>query len=1489
MDKHNLKTVVLSLSTALLLGITGCSSDSSNDDSDSSGSGGGTPPSSSVSYSGIGIDGILMDALVCIDADEDGSCNNGEVTTRTADDGTFEFPAGSPTGPLILSGGFDKSLTDGLNPDGSTKYKAFEGVLKAPEGSSVVTPLTSAIQSLMDNNSSISAADAEATIKTAMGLTDVGVSLTEFDPYNGIEGANSEAAKKILAKQTQLQILVHTAAATIAGADASTNVDDAMANVFDALVESMDTGVEVELDAQAVAIATRQAAAETFAGNADADALVVAVGTVAEDEAEDAVTAANSAETAISSGAAEDAIDTLDNAIKDVNQEDGHSAAQAKDDQPSGADFAAIIGAREAEDAAAKEAAAKEAEAVAARKKADQALLDAQSKDELEAAERLRVEAAQAEQLAAKKAALEAEKAKLAAAQEAAIDEAKALEKADAAAAEKDAADAAALAAEIEAQAAQAAAEALKDAEEAELEALKAEAAAAALAAEQARASDLIDLYIVSANNAAATAQIKKESIQVIVTEGYDVNASLTVATQAADKAQVDATALVEYKSVTAVADLNTTTAENLKDSVLAQALIVSDALSDAQAIKTAEQLRVINLINSYIVTANDAAATAQTEKAELQVIATEGYEVDANLTVATQAAEKAQVDATALVEYKSATAVADLNTTTALNLKDSVVEQALIVSNALSDAQAIKVTKISITASQVTAQAALESAQASSVLAETSFSQAMDDADTMRNLDQEEKSIDLSTEVTAATNAAEAIFAKVEVAAAAAAEAATAQETAETTTSTTVAQAAATQAAEKATLAAQAAAEAAEAAAAVREQLLTMQAEIGIAQQIRVSQVAALAALEAAQASSALAETSYGQAVADSAAMNTLDQETSTVDFSTEVAAATNAAEAIYAKVEAAQVAASQTEAASLAADSATSVSEAQAAAVLAAEKAAETAQIAGEAAAEAALVREQLRAMQETVAGTEGRSSNVANAVDSFNTFDPTTESLTAKLAEIKDTLGTENKDELVLAAFIDIVDIVNSDAVKNLIDTNSSLPNLDAFSGDVDVMVTMASTASTLGGTELIHEMAVKLKNASDVIGNAFVDNSKVMEYGDAVIGVNDALLVRAGALSAASALEMVASYSYGDISFARVQTRTIDGEEYEYVQGEIDPIGLFGQDTFLKMDNTARLVDAGELLKSAATLYVSIDPAYILSQDLNTSGAESLLDAFNGDGLFEQSDGSAVNVNKIFSSTDYLDRDDLDIPTAYLGYSSDVLAEYNKAADHYENVSTYVAGGCSGDFPTADINWTLLSNPERNTTVTLDIDLTIKEKHPTYMESRPVFFDQYWAEHECQFYTQGDSDYGRADSEISPKESVSDVIIPVKLADKFVSGATFYTHFYNGDDTFIKVELTSESDVTATHRMYYPDENGTLVSSTYTYTGTYSVDADDQVTMSVVDTNDSDYKDTYYFTLEDAWDDGMRMKVLIDIGQDGRINDEFYNDYDFVKPDWYPADF
>ncbi|MDQ7067498.1 MAG: hypothetical protein Q9M40_05755 [Sulfurimonas sp.] len=106
--KCKMQTTFLSLSVAMLLGMTGCGSDSSS-----------TPPpvNSDTTLIGVGVDGYLSQATVCLDLSNDGYCQIGvEPASYTDANGTFsltltaaqktEYPDYQDA-PLLIYSGFD--------------------------------------------------------------------------------------------------------------------------------------------------------------------------------------------------------------------------------------------------------------------------------------------------------------------------------------------------------------------------------------------------------------------------------------------------------------------------------------------------------------------------------------------------------------------------------------------------------------------------------------------------------------------------------------------------------------------------------------------------------------------------------------------------------------------------------------------------------------------------------------------------------------------------------------------------------------------------------------------------------------------------------------------------------------------------------------------------------------------------------------------------------------------------------------------------------------------------------------------------------------------------------------------------------------------------------------------------------------------------------------------------------------------------------------
>jgi hypothetical protein len=113
-------------------------------------------PAAPAPVTGTAIDGYLSGATVFIDVNGNGQLDTGEPSTTTDAQGNFTLPGGT-SGPLVAFGGTD--ISTGLE---------FKGILKAPAGATVVTPLTTLVADMVAKTGSV--ANAEAAVFKALGL-----------------------------------------------------------------------------------------------------------------------------------------------------------------------------------------------------------------------------------------------------------------------------------------------------------------------------------------------------------------------------------------------------------------------------------------------------------------------------------------------------------------------------------------------------------------------------------------------------------------------------------------------------------------------------------------------------------------------------------------------------------------------------------------------------------------------------------------------------------------------------------------------------------------------------------------------------------------------------------------------------------------------------------------------------------------------------------------------------------------------------------------------------------------------------------------------------------------------------------------------------------------------------------------------------------------------------------------------------------------------
>ncbi len=347
------------------------------------GCGGDGDGNSEVTSRGVAIDGILSGSTVCIDTNRDGVCSDESASNRsiTDNDGIFEIISSSE-GPLLLLGGTD--LGTGLD---------FTGALKAPTGSTVITPLTSAVQALIDGGDD--AKTAQTKVKSALGIPDT-VDLVNFDPIASIGDKDTAVnAKIILEKQAQLQVLVHTVASAVAGVDDGTDINSTMSSVFEAIVANFNDD-NVTIDNDMIERVVSKAADKVYEDNREAkvatksSAMAVADKAVAKSEA-----AAKSIETATN----DNAVVKLNSAIKDVNvgvQKDVETIAKDKASEIkklSDTDFKKIEDALAKVDELSDKAEKAKEELSKATKDAEEAMKTAKTKAELEEATKAKLKA----------------------------------------------------------------------------------------------------------------------------------------------------------------------------------------------------------------------------------------------------------------------------------------------------------------------------------------------------------------------------------------------------------------------------------------------------------------------------------------------------------------------------------------------------------------------------------------------------------------------------------------------------------------------------------------------------------------------------------------------------------------------------------------------------------------------------------------------------------------------------------------------------------------------------------------------------------------------------------------------------------------------------------------------------------------------------------------------------------------------------------------
>jgi hypothetical protein len=187
-----------------------------------------------TTVSGTAIDDTLHNAVVCVDTNNNGDCSD-ENNTKSNSDGTFSVVVlkSKSTQPMVAQITSDTTQTD-ASGNVSTPPKT---TLKAPAGSTVVTPLTTLVQVAVEQGIYKDLATAKAAVATALGLT--GTDVTTLDYISS--GSSNSSGTKVSAIAKAVASAMQTLTTAVQGAGV-TDSNVAVNTAVTLLLSSSSTG-----------------------------------------------------------------------------------------------------------------------------------------------------------------------------------------------------------------------------------------------------------------------------------------------------------------------------------------------------------------------------------------------------------------------------------------------------------------------------------------------------------------------------------------------------------------------------------------------------------------------------------------------------------------------------------------------------------------------------------------------------------------------------------------------------------------------------------------------------------------------------------------------------------------------------------------------------------------------------------------------------------------------------------------------------------------------------------------------------------------------------------------------------------------------------------------------------------------------------------------------------------------------------------------------
>ncbi|WP_296352133.1 cadherin domain-containing protein, partial [Ramlibacter sp.] len=205
-------------------------------------------------------DGYLNGASVFVDANGNGRLDGTEQVLVTDEAGNINVSAAASGGSLVAFGGID--LLTGCD---------FEGVISAPVGATVITPLTTLIDALLRIHVVGSAQAGSTLIEQEFGLP-ASLNLLNFDPLAVLANPLASPADKAAALDAQALSLQVLNVITLGGLELSSaggiDVQAASRLMADALAHAMASGAPLDLGDAAVLKGIVDSALQSLTGHA---------------------------------------------------------------------------------------------------------------------------------------------------------------------------------------------------------------------------------------------------------------------------------------------------------------------------------------------------------------------------------------------------------------------------------------------------------------------------------------------------------------------------------------------------------------------------------------------------------------------------------------------------------------------------------------------------------------------------------------------------------------------------------------------------------------------------------------------------------------------------------------------------------------------------------------------------------------------------------------------------------------------------------------------------------------------------------------------------------------------------------------------------------------------------------------------------------------------------------------------------------------------